>query len=149
MLKIYVLNTLYNLVRKSLLEAFCLYCKIPKSTSRLYCPRVFRDSERISQRTPGSSVDNIKKKQVRYDQNKDKDPIPFEIQIPQNAKRSFNASHSEFYWLLEAKVDIDGRRDIRVNQVIQVLFSNQGKGQRRGIWWSGGSHYAKILAIIP
>ena len=30
--------------------------------------------------------------------------IAFEIQLPQNAKRSFNADHSEFYWLLEAKL---------------------------------------------
>ena len=53
-------------------------------------------------------------------------------QIPQNAKRSFNASHSEFYWLLEAKVDIDRRRDIRVNQVLQVLFSIREKANGEG-----------------
>jgi hypothetical protein len=46
--------------------------------------------------------------------------IAFEIQLPQNAKRSFNANHSEYYWLLEAKLDIDDRRDIRINRVIHV-----------------------------
>ena len=54
------------------------------------------------------------------DHIKDKDTIAFEIQLPQNAKRSFNANHSEYYWLLEAKVDIDAKRDIRINKLIQV-----------------------------
>jgi hypothetical protein len=45
--------------------------------------------------------------------------------VPLN--RSFNASHSEFYWFIEAKVDIDDRRDIHVKQVIQVLFSIREK----------------------
>jgi hypothetical protein len=68
---------------------------------------------------PRTVFDNIKK-HVTYDQNKDKDIVSFEIQVPQNAKRSFNANHSEFYWFLEAKVDIDDRRDIRINRVVQV-----------------------------
>jgi hypothetical protein len=75
---------------------------------------------------PRTVFDSIKK-QVTYDQNKDKGIISFEIQLPQNAKRSFNANHSGFYWFLGAKVDIDGRRDIHVNQVIQVLFSIREK----------------------
>jgi hypothetical protein len=61
------------------------------------------------------------KKQVPYDHIKDKDTFAFEMQIPQNAKRSFNANHSEYYWLLEAKVDIDAKRDIRMNRVIQIV----------------------------
>jgi hypothetical protein len=52
--------------------------------------------------------------------DEDKDTIAFEMQLPQNAKRSFNANHSEYYWLLEAKVDIDATRDIRTNRIIQV-----------------------------
>jgi hypothetical protein len=68
---------------------------------------------------PRTVFDNIKK-QVTYDQRKGMDINPFEIQVPQKAKRSFNAGHSEFYWLLEAKVDIDDRPDVRVNRVIQV-----------------------------
>jgi hypothetical protein len=66
---------------------------------------------------PRTTFDSIKK-QVTYDQNKDM--IAFEIQLPQNAKRSFNANHSEYYWLLEAKVDIDDRPDVRVNRIIHV-----------------------------
>jgi len=65
---------------------------------------------------PRTVFDSIKK-QVTYDQRKDKDMIAFEIQLPQNAKRIFNANHSEYYWLLESKVDIDDRRDNRVIQV--------------------------------
>ena len=68
---------------------------------------------------PRTVFDSIKK-HVTYDQNKDKDIISFEIQLPQNAKRSFNANHSEFYWFLEAKVDIDDKRDIRISIVTQV-----------------------------
>jgi hypothetical protein len=66
------------------------------------------------------TVSDIIKKQVTYDQQKDKDVIPFGIQIPHNAKRSFNANHSEYYWLLEAKVDVSDSSDIRVKRVIQV-----------------------------
>jgi hypothetical protein len=68
---------------------------------------------------PRTVFDNIKK-QVTYDQSKDRGILSFEIQLPQNAKRSFNANHSEFYWLLESKLDISGSSDIYVNKVIQV-----------------------------
>ncbi len=44
------------------------------------------------------------------------DMISFEIQLPQNAKRSFNANHSEYYWLLVAKVDIDYGRDVAIGR---------------------------------
>jgi hypothetical protein len=66
---------------------------------------------------PRTTFDSIKK-QVTYDQNKDM--IAFEIQLPQNAKKNFNTNHSEYYWLLEAKVDIDDRPDVRVNRIIHV-----------------------------
>jgi hypothetical protein len=63
--------------------------------------------------------DNIKK-QVTYDQNTNTNTVAFEIQLPESAKRSFNANHSEFYWLLEAKVDISGSPDIHAKRVIQI-----------------------------
>jgi hypothetical protein len=66
------------------------------------------------------TVSNNNKKQVAYDQSKDKDTIAFEIQIPDSAKRSFNAKRSEYYWILEAKVDVSDNPDIRVKRVIQV-----------------------------
>jgi hypothetical protein len=47
-------------------------------------------------------------KQITNDQNKDKDKdtLAFEVQIPQNAKRSFNAKHSEHYWIFEIIVEM-------------------------------------------
>jgi hypothetical protein len=68
---------------------------------------------------PRTAFDNIKK-QVTYDQKKDIDMISFDIQLPENAKRSFIANHSEYYWLLKAKVDIDDGRDTSINRVIHV-----------------------------
>jgi hypothetical protein len=68
---------------------------------------------------PRTVFDSIKK-QATFDQKKDTDMIAFEIQLPQNAKRSFNANHSEYYWLLEAKLDIDDGRDISINRVVHV-----------------------------
>jgi hypothetical protein len=38
--------------------------------------------------------------------------IDFEIQIPQNAMRSYKCEYSEYYWLLETKVNVSGGRDI-------------------------------------
>src|SRR5215207_3826821 len=63
--------------------------------------------------------ENIKK-EIKYDESKNKDTIAFEIQIPQNAKRSYNAKHSEYYWLLETQVDISGSPDIHAKRIIQV-----------------------------
>jgi hypothetical protein len=65
------------------------------------------------------TVSDNHKKQIAYDQSKDKDTIAFEIQIPDSAKRSFNAKRSENNWLLEAKVDISDSPDICA-RVIQV-----------------------------
>ena len=45
------------------------------------------------------------KEEIRYDHNKDMDTIAFGIQISKKAKRSYGAKHSEYYWLLETKVD--------------------------------------------
>jgi hypothetical protein len=47
--------------------------------------------------------------------------ITFETQIPQNAKRSYIGRFSEFYWILETKIDIPRRKDILVNTVIEVI----------------------------
>ena len=63
--------------------------------------------------------ENIKK-EIKYDESKNKDTIAFEIQIPQNAKRSYNAKHSEYYWLLETQVDISGIPDVHAKRIIQV-----------------------------
>jgi hypothetical protein len=60
------------------------------------------------------------KEEIRYDQNKDMDTIAFGIQIPKKAKRSYNAKHSEYYWLLETIVDLSSSPNIHAKRVIQV-----------------------------
>ena len=60
------------------------------------------------------------KEEIRYDHNKDMDTIAFGIQIPKKAKRNYNAKHSEYYWLLETKVDLSDSPDIHAKRVIQV-----------------------------
>lgn len=49
------------------------------------------------------------------------DTIAFGIQIPKKAKRNYNAKHSEYYWLLETKVDLSSSPDIHAKGVIQVV----------------------------
>ena len=46
--------------------------------------------------------------------------IAFGIQIPKKAKRSYRAKHSEYYWLLETRVDLSDSPDIHAKRVIQV-----------------------------
>ena len=60
------------------------------------------------------------KEEIRYEHNKDMDTIAFGIQIPKKAKRSYGAKHSEYYWLLETKVDLSDSPDIHAKRVIQV-----------------------------
>ena len=48
------------------------------------------------------------------------DTIAFGIQIPKKANRSYGAKHSEYYWLLETKVDLSDSPDIHAKRVIQV-----------------------------
>ena len=60
------------------------------------------------------------KEEIRYDHNKDMDTIAFGIQIPKKAKRSYGSKHSEYYWLLETKVDLSDSPDIHTKRVIQV-----------------------------
>jgi hypothetical protein len=60
------------------------------------------------------------KEEIRYDHNKDMDTIAFGIQIPKKAKRSYGTKHSEYYWLLETKVDLSDSPDIHAKRVIQV-----------------------------
>jgi hypothetical protein len=47
--------------------------------------------------------------------------IAFEIQIPDNAKRNYVAKYSEYYWLLEAKLNIPNAHHVTVSTVIEVL----------------------------
>jgi hypothetical protein len=36
-------------------------------------------------------------------------------------RRSYNAKYSEYYWILETKIDISGGYDIHANRIIQVI----------------------------
>ena len=64
-------------------------------------------------------MENIKK-EIKYDEDNKDNIITFEIQIPQNAKRSYSGKYSEYYWILETKIDISGRPDIHANRIIHV-----------------------------
>jgi hypothetical protein len=46
--------------------------------------------------------------------------ISFEMEIPHNAKRSYSGRFSEYYWILETKVDISGKSDIHANRILCV-----------------------------
>lgn len=61
------------------------------------------------------------KEEIRYYQNKDMDMIAFGIQIPKKAKRSYSAKHSEYYWILETKVDMSSGPEVQAKRVIQVV----------------------------
>jgi hypothetical protein len=61
------------------------------------------------------------KEEIRYYQNKDMDMIAFGIQIPKKAKRSYSAKHSEYYWILETKVDMSSGPEVHAKRVIQVV----------------------------
>ena len=74
----------------------------------------------IERSTGDIGMESIKKK-IKYDEDGKDNTIAFEIQIPQNAKRSYNAKYSEYYWILETKIDISGGYDIHANRIIQVI----------------------------
>ena len=46
--------------------------------------------------------------------------VPFEIHIPKGIKRSYIGEYSEYYWLLEAKVDIPWSDDLYDRAIIQI-----------------------------
>jgi len=60
-----------------------------------------------------STISENIKKEIRHDEGiKNNGVIPFEVEVPRNAKRSYLSKFSEYYWLLETKIDISGRSDI-------------------------------------
>jgi hypothetical protein len=60
------------------------------------------------------------KEEIKYDKNKDMDTIAFGIQIPKNVKRSYNAKHSEYYWVLETHVEISDGPVYHTTEVVQI-----------------------------
>jgi len=68
----------------------------------------------------GRQTSGIVKKEISlvgYDSN---DMIPFEMEVPHDAKRSYSGRFSEYYWILESKVDVSGKSDLRANRIICV-----------------------------
>lgn len=61
------------------------------------------------------------KEEIKYDKNKDMDTIAFGIQIPKNVKRSYNAKHSEYYWILETHVEISNSPVYHTTEVVQIV----------------------------
>jgi hypothetical protein len=61
------------------------------------------------------------KEEIKYDKNKDMDTIAFGIQIPKNVKRSYNAKHSEYYWILETHVEISDGPVYHTTEVVQIV----------------------------
>jgi hypothetical protein len=49
------------------------------------------------------------------------DTIAFGIQVPKNAKRSYNAKHSEYYWILETHVDMSNSHVFHTKKVVQIV----------------------------
>jgi hypothetical protein len=47
--------------------------------------------------------------------------IPFETHIPKDIRRNYIGKYSEFYWLLEAKVDIPWSDDLYARTFIQII----------------------------
>lgn len=59
-----------------------------------------------------------------YDQRvqfKEGDSVPFEIQIPEEVKRSYRAVYSKYYWEIALKVDIAGGSDLHTWTNIQIV----------------------------
>jgi hypothetical protein len=61
------------------------------------------------------------KEEIKYDKNKEMDTIAFGIQVPKNAKRSYNAKHSEYYWILETHVDMSNNHVFHTKKVVQIV----------------------------
>ena len=103
-----------GIIRGKLKAENCDMKKVKKAIIQLY------GVEHSKWGQPRITSENIKK-EIKYDKDNKDNTITFEIQIPQNAKRSYNGKWSEYYWLLETKIDISGGSDIHANRIIQVI----------------------------
>jgi hypothetical protein len=52
---------------------------------------------------------------------KNYDTIPFEFQIPQGINQSYLGKYSEYFWGLEAKVNIAWSSDINARTIIEIV----------------------------
>ena len=63
--------------------------------------------------------DNSKDVIVNSDNNY---TVPFEIQIPYSANTSYVGKYSEYYWRLEAKIDLPWSSDIYARSMVEVIY---------------------------
>jgi hypothetical protein len=61
------------------------------------------------------------KEKIEWSQAGDSSTVPFEIHIPKEIRRSYLGEYSEYYWLLEAKVDIPWSDDLYDRAIIQII----------------------------
>jgi hypothetical protein len=53
--------------------------------------------------------------------NTDNNAIPFELEIPQGINQSYRGKYSEYFWGLEAKVNIAWSSDINARTIIEIV----------------------------
>jgi hypothetical protein len=46
--------------------------------------------------------------------------IPFDIQIPKDAKQSYRGKISSYYWIVDTKVDMPLRKDVHISSMIEI-----------------------------
>jgi hypothetical protein len=61
------------------------------------------------------------KGKIEWNKDDNSSIITFETHIPKDIKRSYLGKYSEYYWLLEAKVDIPWSDDLYGRTIIQVV----------------------------
>ncbi|MGI0043965.1 MAG: hypothetical protein ACRD47_09660, partial [Nitrososphaeraceae archaeon] len=63
-------------------------------------------------------------KNIEFSENGEKgddDGIPFEFQIPNDINQSYTGRYSEYFWGLEAKVNIAWSSDIIARTIIEIV----------------------------
>ena len=61
------------------------------------------------------------KGKIEWNKDDNSSIIQFETHIPKDIKRSYLGKYSEYYWLLEAKVDIPWSDDLSACTIIQIV----------------------------
>ena len=61
------------------------------------------------------------KGKIEWNKDDNSSIIPFETHIPKDIRRSYLGKYSEYYWLLEAKVDIPWSDDLSASTIIQIV----------------------------
>lgn len=61
------------------------------------------------------------KGKIEWNKDDNSSNIQFETHIPKDIKRSYLGKYSEYYWLLEAKVDIPWSDDLSARTIIQIV----------------------------